>query len=326
MSEENEVVEPQEEIVSEEVEASEESQEEQVEIEEGSEEGEGSPETEEELKEAVEEAIEEGASEEEIKQMVKEFHLKVNGREIVKKVDLNDEEGLQRILQREAAGQQAMQEIAEMKKLWANELSRLKNNPWEVLQELNLDPDELAERRLQERIEEMKKSPEQLEREKMQKELEEARQRLKEQEERAAQAEEQRLREEAAVNLDEEISKALDAHTTLAASPMVVKRIAQTMLWAMDNGYDDISASDVLPTVEAEIKEELNNFMSELPEDMIEAYIGQKASEKLRQKRLNIAKNTPKTVSNAKKEVAKSAPKEEKPRTKQSLDAFMRSR
>lgn len=306
-------------------EALEEVESEELESEEAIEASDESPETVEELEEAVEQAQEDGASAEEIASMIKEFELKVNGKTINKKIDLSDEEAVKRELQKAYAGQQAMQKSAELEKIYAQEIERLKADPFSVLEELGLNPDELAELRIQQRIEEMKKSPEELAREQMQRELEEARQKLREQEDRAKEAEFAKMQEEAARALDEEISTALDAHTTLAASPYIVKKVADTMMWAMDNGFDDVTANDVLDTVEAEVKKEISSMMSQLPEEVMEAYLGQKNLDRLRQKRIKSAQQT-KNVSNLKKEVAKEVPKEEPKREKQNIDAWLRRR
>lgn len=284
-----------------------------------------SPDTVEELEDAIEEAQEEGASAEEIASMIREFELKVNGKTINKKIDLSDEEAVKRELQKAYAGQQAMQKSAELEKIYAQEIERLKSDPFSVLEELGLDADELAELRIQQRIEEMKKSPEELAREQMQRELEEARQKLREQEDRAKEAEFAKLQEEAARALDDEISTALDAHTTLAASPYIVKKVADTMMWAMDNGFEDVTASDVLDTVEAEVKKEISSMMSQLPEEVMEAYLGQKNIDRLRQKRIKAVKET-KNVSNLKKESAKPVEKKEEPAKKVNIDHWLRSR
>jgi hypothetical protein len=119
------------------------------------------------LQDAVEGAIANGASDKEVKNLIKEFQLKVNGKTVNKTIDLSDENALRNELQLSAAARQAMQEASNLKKLYEQEVSRLRKNPWQVLEELGLNPDEMAELRIQQRIEEMKKSPEQLEREKI---------------------------------------------------------------------------------------------------------------------------------------------------------------
>jgi len=282
-------------------------------------------ETVEELQEEVKDAIDGGATEEQVQQMVKEFELKVNGKTFNKKIDLSDEESIKKELQMAAAGRQAMQEAAELKRLYAQEIERMKQDPYAVLEELGLNADELAEMRIQQRIDEMKKSPEQVEREKMQAELEEARNKLKQQEETAREAEIARLNQEATIQLDDEISEALDSHTSLPNSPRVVKQIADTMLWAMENGYDDVSAKDVLPTVEAEIRREIADLMNQLPEEMMEQYIGQKNLDRMRKKRLSSVKKT-ESAKSLKQPVAPDVQKTEKPREKVKLSDFLRTR
>lgn len=243
-------------------------------------------ETQSELVEEVTDAIENGASEEEVKNMIKEFELKVNGKTIRKRIDLSDENEIRRILQREHAGQLAMQRASELEKEYKRGIEELTSNPFDVLKELGLDPDELAERRIEERIEEMKKSPEQREREELQRELEVARQRLKEQEENAKSEQFNRLQAKEAAALENEIQDALDAHKTLPKSQKTVSRIADAMLWAIDNGFPNVSVKDVVPVVEEEIRRELDDLYTNMPDEFLEKYIGKKHIDRLRRKRL----------------------------------------
>ena len=249
-----------------------------------------------ELKEEIEEAIEDGATKEEVKQMIEEYELKVNGKTVKRTVDLNDKENIKRILQREMAGQQSMQEAAELKKLYANEIERLKNDPWAVLSELGLDPNEVAENRIRNQIEELKKSPEQLENERIRKELSEARKKLEETEQKAQQSQWEKMQSQAATELDSEITQALDAYTSLPRSPEIIQKIADHMLWAIENaeslGIDpnDIKVTDVLPSVENELKTQFNSMFDMLGEEAFEAYIGKRNVERMRKKRLNTVK------------------------------------
>jgi len=280
----------------------------------------------EQLQEAIEDAIAVGATEEQVKDLIKEFQLKVNGKIINKKIDLSDENALKNELQLSAAARQAMQEAANLKKLYESEVSRLKQDPFSVLQELGLNPDELAEMRIQQRIEEMKKSPEQIEREKIQAELQAAREearRLKEERE-AEQFE--KLKEQAAVQIETEIEQALDSHKTLPKSRHIVKRIADSMLWAMNNGYDNVSAEDVMPLVEKEWREEMSRLMDDSPEDILEQLIGQRNIERLRAKRLNaMAASGAKTASNVKSTAASVQKKEQAKREKIRQRDFFRN-
>jgi len=265
-------------------------------------------ETTDELKEEIEEAIEDGADESVVKEMIREFQLKVNGKNVTKTIDLSDEDAVRRELQLAAAARPAMQESAELRKLYEQEIQRLKSDPWAVLKELDIDPDELAEDRIRQRVEELKKSPEQVDKERIQRELNEARAELNKQKEQAENAKFEQLQMEAATELEGEISKALDGHSTLPQSPKTVSRIADAMLWAMENGFEDVSAGDVIPTVEAEIKQEFNQLMDALGEDAIESFVGKRNMDKMRKKRLNSMKTN--NINNI-KEVSKKEVKED---------------
>lgn len=275
----------------------------------------------EQLQEVIEEAAESGASKEEIADMIREFDLKVNGKTIRKTLDLSNEDAVRAELQKAYAGQQAMQEAAELKKLFGQEIQRLKDDPYRVLEELGLNPDELAESRINQRIEQMKKSPEQQERERIQLELEEARKEAAESKRLADEMKQARLQEQAAVKLDDEINTALSAHSDLPNSPGTVRRIADVMLWAMDQGMDDVTVEDVLPTVKKEIQNELNSFMNELPVEFIEKYIGKRGIDRLREQRIKAVKDV---ESAAKvKPVSKKLVEEERKKTR--IEDWMKS-
>lgn len=280
----------------------------------------------EQLQDAVETAIANGASEKEVKNLIKEFQLKVNGKVISKKIDLSDEATLKNELQLAAAARQSMQESANLKKLYEKEVGRLKSNPWEVLQELGMDPDELAELRIQQRIEEMKKSPEQIERERIQKELQEAREEARRLKEEREAEQFDKLKEQAAVQIESEIEQALDSHKTLPKSRHIVKRIADSMLWAMNNGYENVTAEDVMPLVEKEWRDEMSRLMDDSPEEMLEQLIGQRNIERLRAKRLN-AMNTSgaKTLNSVKSTAASVQKQDQKPAEKIKQRDFFRS-
>lgn len=281
-------------------------------------------ETKEELKEEIEEAIEEGASEEQIKNMIREYTIKVNGKEKSVKLDLNNEEEIIRKLQMAEASQVAMQEKRELEKTWQKELQRLKEDPFSVLEEAGLDPLKLSEERLRAEVEERKKSPELREKERIERELMQAREELRRQKEEAENARMMQLEAEAAQELETQIDKALDAHPKLPRSEKTVARIADHMLWAIENADDlgidpdTLTVEDVIPSVEEEIRQELQSFMSQLPEDMMEEYIGQKNLERLRKKRLSTMKTS---SANEVKPTTSSVKKKEETKEKKRLRA-----
>lgn len=243
----------------------------------------------------IQDAVENGEiSQAEAKQLIKKFKLKVDGREYEHEIDLNDENAVRNELQLAHAAKSRMQETANIKKAYQREMERLKSDPWSVLQELGLDPDDLSERRIHSRIEEMKKSPEQLASEKMAKELEEARAEAKKLKEEREQEQMTKLQQEAVKSLNDEIDKAITSgHTKLPNTPLVRKKIADTMLWAMNNGHGDVTAEDVVPLVKREMQEELNSLYEGLDADALEEYIGRQNMDKMRKKRISAAKPVP---------------------------------
>lgn len=276
-----------------------------------------------ELEDQIAEAQANGASKKEIQKMIERFELKVNGKNVVREIDLNDKEAIKRELQLALAGRQTMQEMAELKKLYTQEINRLRQDPFAVLQELGIDPDELSYSHLERKVQEAQKSPEEQERDRLQKELEELRGKAKQEEERRIQAEQSRLQEQAAKQLDDEIDEALDEYKHLPRSPRVVKHIASVMMWALDNGMEDITVKDVLPTVEKELKKEISDIIDNLPEDFIEEFIGQRGMEKMRKKRVAQAAQQPKSVASI-KPAAKAKSSESKPSVRRSLEDFLR--
>jgi len=90
--------------------------------------------------------------------------------------------------------------------------------------------------------------------------------------------------------LESEIESALDAHKDLPKTQKTVARIADALLWAETNGFEDVSVEDVLPSVKQEIRSEFNQLMDAMGEDAMEAYIGKRNLDRLRQKRLSKAK------------------------------------
>lgn len=282
------------------------------------------PSEKEQLQDVVETALANGASEKEVKNLIKEYQIKVNGKTKTVRADLGDDNFIKNQLQMAEAARISMQESANLKKLYEKEVGRLKSNPWEVLKELGMDPDELAELRIQSRIEEMKKSPEQLANEKIQKELQEAREKYDKLNAEREEERFQKLKQQAAVQIESEIEAALDAHKTLPKSRHIVKRIADSLLWAMDQGYEDATVEDVLPMVENEWREEMNRLMDDSSEDVLEQLIGQRNLERMRNKRLAGMTQQPKSAASIKPTSQSVQKQDTTPKEKTSQRAFFR--
>lgn len=241
---------------------------------------------------AVQDALEAGDTAE-AQRLIKKFKLKVRGKEIEKEINLGDEDYIRNQLQLAEMSKVSMQESAEVKKAYQGLLEAMKSDPWSVLSELGLDSDSLAEARIQQRIEEMKKSPEQIEKEKYQKELSEAREEAKRLKEEKERMEMSKLQEQASTQIQSEINEALSQHKSLPNSKYVVRKIADSMLWAMNNGFPDVTAQDVIPLVEQEMRKEFDQFYDDMPDEMLEKFIGQKTTERMRKRRVAKAKSAP---------------------------------
>lgn len=236
------------------------------------------------LNSQVDEAISAGASPQEVKKLVKEYKLKIGGKEVVKKYNSDDE--LIRDLQIGEANKNGMSKARELEKLFEKELNRLKSNPWEVLQELGHDPYALSEEKLNEWVEQQKKTPEQRQFEQMQKELQEARAAAKKRDEDLETMKFEKLKNEASKQITEDIETTLAGNPNLPKSGKTIGRIVDALTWAYDNGFPEATVKDVIPMVEADIMKEQQEFFANMDEGLFEKYIGQKNIERFRKKRI----------------------------------------
>lgn len=313
MSEENASVEASSEPV---VENAEVSAEESVAEESGSVESEGAvevqAETEAELEQEIKEAIDEGATEEEVKDMIRSFTLKVNGKEIVKEIDLSDEETLQRELQLAAAGRSAMQENAELKKIFEQEIGSLKNDPLGKMLEIGFSEEEAMEyfaNKINEFVEKSQRPQEEIEAEKRAKEIEEAMKRAEEAEKKLKEKERQEQLKAMETQLENDIIDALDSDTDLPNTPEVIAMVADNMIWAIKNGFEDVTAKDVIPTVKKELETKFRSIASNLKSPAaLKALLGDNVLKTLREERIEAAKKVPSV-----KELKKSVSSDEKP-------------
>lgn len=242
---------------------------------------------------------------EEIKNLKKKLKAKVNGRQIDVEIDPNNEEELLRYVQKALASDEKFEEAANLRKSVSQLVEALKTNPLEILRrpELGIDIKALAEQVLNQELEDMSKTPEQKKLEEMERKLKEYEEERTKLEEAKRQAEISKFQEEAFRQLDEDITGAL-ATSDLPKSPYVIKRIADTMIEAVNLGYADVSVKDILPIVEQQIQEEIRNMFEVAPEDVLEKltdkYVGKSTLNKMRQKRLAKTKKPVETAKNVK--------------------------
>lgn len=236
--------------------------------------------------ESLEEAIE--AKKEEIKRSnKKKIPLKVNGKQQEVEIDLDNDQELAKYLQKAMAADERFQEASSMRKQMDQFIDLLRNDPLSILMhpDIGVDVKNLAERVINQEIEEMQKSPEQKEQERLQRELEELRQQLESEQNAKRQAELARLEEQAFMQLDQDIDEALASSKTLPKSPYVIKRIADAMINATELGYHNVRVQDILPVVEQEMVREMQEMFGKMPEEVLENLLGDN-SNRLRKRRL----------------------------------------
>lgn len=227
-------------------------------------------------------------------ELKKKLKLKVDGEEFEEELDFNDEEGLKKHLQKSKAFDKRVREFSGYQSQVESLLEQLQKDPDSVLEKMGIDLDKRAEERLARKIEEMKKSPEQLEKEKMSKELEDLRQEKKKIEEAKQKAEQEQLRQKHAQEFESDLISALEDQKSILPkkNAWVLQRVAQTMMLAIQNGYEGVKVKDVIPLVEKQWKEELASYFDGSPEDMIEMLVGKNNLDRYRKKKMGTRKPT----------------------------------
>lgn len=242
--------------------------------------------TDEELEEVVD--SEEASEEEKVEakqELKKRLKLKVNGKEVEKEIDFNDEDSLRELLQKGYAADERFQQASSLEKQMKQFAQLIQQDPLKALEAAGHDMDKIAEAYMEQRIKDMQKSPEQKRLEELEKQIEAERQKSEKLENERQQAEQARAQEEYSRQLDDEITTALSS-SELPKSPYVVKRIAENLMLAMDEGYEDVTVEQILPIVEKQIKGEIRQMFEAMPEEVIEKTLGNNVSEKLRKRRL----------------------------------------
>lgn len=263
--------------------------------------------------------------EEAVQELSRRISMKINGKE--EEFDLSDDSHIDRLKQMAQKGEgadQKFQDAASMQKKMEQFAQILQSDPIEALKRAGHDIDALTEGYMANKIEELQKSPEQIKLEDLQKQLQDRESRLKEIEDEKMASEQARVQEEYQRQLDDEITAGLE-NSSLPKSPYVVKRIAENLMLALDNGYEDISVNDILPIVEEQIQGEIRQMFEALPEDVIEEILGADVSTKLRKRRLKKMKET-KAASSVKatgqSEIKKAKAAEAKETKKQNVKDF----
>lgn len=224
-------------------------------------------------------------------EMKKVLKLKIDGQEEDFEMPQDDEE-LKKHFQKSKAFDKRLKEFSGYKSQVDSLIAQLQNDPESVLEKMGINVDEFAEKRLTKAVENAKKSPDQLEKEKMTKELEDLRKEKKQAEEDRQKAELEKMKNQHAQEIETSIGEALDSAKSILPkkNPLVYQRIAQTMLLAMQNGYPEVTAKDVIPVVEKQWKAELNDLFNVLPEETLETLVGKANLDRYRKTRVTSSK------------------------------------
>jgi hypothetical protein len=236
-------------------------------------------------------------AEKELERRIKKLKLKVDGKEIEEELDLDDDERLIRELQMAKMGQKRAQEKADLEKQVRAFFDAFQKDPFAAMTELGFQPEQVIDEYINKQLEQAKKTPEQIEKERLETEL----QRLKSEREREKEElrakELERLQQQEFERYDMLMEQAL-TKSQLPKTPYTVKKIADYMLVALEAGKD-VSPEDVIPLVQEEMNSDLKEMFASLPEDTIEALLGEQVLNKLRKRRVAKAqeaqKNLPKS-------------------------------
>lgn len=263
------------------------------------------------------------------RELKKKLKLKVNGREEEREFDLGDDKFLTEMFQKAFSSDERFQKASKVEKDAKTRMEQIarmiQEDPESILGEFGHNMDELAEKHIQKRIQELEKSPEQREMEKLRNELEKEMKKREKLEQERQNAENSRIQEQFARNLNDEISSGLST-SDIPKSPFVVKRIAEHLIAALDNGKN-VEVKDVIPLVQKQIKAEIRQMFEAMPEDVIESVLGETVSNKLRQRRIKKmkeVKNTSQIQPTGQTELAKKTT-EEAPASKQTARDFFKN-
>lgn len=235
----------------------------------------------------------------EIEKRIKKLKLKVDGKEIEEEVNLDDDEYLTRQLQMAKMGQKRAQEKAELEGEFRKFFQALQSDPMELLsKEFNMNPEELIEAYINKQLEHAKKTPEQIEREKLETELRSLREEREKEKQTLQQKELERLQQQEFERYDMLMEQALNK-SGIPRNPYYVKKIADLMLVGISAGMD-VVPEDVIPLVKEEMETDLKEILQAMPEEAVEALLGEQTINKLRKRRVAKAQETKKALGDKK--------------------------
>lgn len=256
-----------------------------------------------------------------IEKRIKKLKLKVDGKEYDEEIDLDDEDRLIRELQLSKMGQKRAQEKTDLEKQMKSFFEAFQKDPFATMKEMGLDPNKSIDDYINQELENAKKSPEQIAHERLQQELAALKRERESEKETLKNKELERLQQHAFEQYDMQMEQSL-SKSSLPKTPYVVKKIADYMLVGLEAGYD-VSPEDVIPLVQEEMNSDLKDMFASLPEEQVEALLGEQVLNKLRKRRVakaqasQAAVNKPKIEDSGKSSKGQAKPEGEKKTFKQ---------
>lgn len=242
------------------------------------------------------------------------------------KVKIDGEElevELEELLKGYQTGKSSTKKFEEAKRLQAEVadfLNRSKENPWELLQQLGVNIDELAERRVADKLEwELK--PEQ-ERKLIEMERELKKYKQFEEETKKSQQEQQKaqLAQSAMREVDDEIGAVLK-QSGVKPTPRVVARIAETMLAALEAGQK-LPAAKAFERTQKDLKDEVISILGSLPIEQAVSLLPKEFTENYRKHLISkVSENKPFSASKS----DESAPRTGRKQKFKSTDDFFKN-
>jgi hypothetical protein len=215
--------------------------------------------------------------------------VKVDGEEVEVTLDQAVRE-----YRRRAAADKRFQEASAIRKDAEAVLAKLKENPWEAMQQIGIDPDKAATDRLLAKIEEEKlavENPAELERRRVAKQLEAETAAKKELERRIEEAELNKKRDEIRSRIDKQFTAALKEEK-LPATPYTVGRMADIVARNLrEDPRWEAKPSELARLVKEDLQAELAHVIRGLSPAEIESILGPETVKALRNHDLERVRN-----------------------------------
>jgi hypothetical protein len=214
----------------------------------------------------------------------RQWELKIDGRS----EHVNEQELIRRA-QMSTGAQKRMQQFAEYEKGVKGLFETLQNDPLKVLGDprLNISPEvrkKMAERIINNEIEEMQKSPEQREKERLTKQYEDLKAQHETEKTAREQAEMSRLTQQAVVQFDNDISAAIEA-SGLPKTSRTIKQYAEALMICLENNIE-LSAKDLTPILKKQTLSDFREMIGSLPDDEFESWLGKDQVSRIRKNNL----------------------------------------